>query len=501
MEQPNQQSEAKHPDLVLVVDLDDCLIQTDLLWEQVALLARDKPWLLPLLCFWLIKGRLFLKKKLLKLVTVDVTSLPYRQEILRYLQAAKEQGRTIVLATASLQGLAEQVADFLGCFDRIYGSREQNLKGSAKAQLLVAEFGVGGFEYVGDSRSDIAVWQQAGAGKLVSRSFWLRRRVRQHTPRVSLFQQSPGPGRLNSLARQIRVHQWSKNALVFMPLILSHQYANLKVWQQSALAFVAFSMISSIVYVINDLLDLESDRLHPENRRRPFASGQLPIRWAPFLLLILLSFGGLLTLSLGWKFVLALVSYFVLTSIYSLFLKRVAVADLLVLATLYSWRVLAGSFASGIALSQWFLTFAIFFFFSLALLKRCAEIKLVAASGDMLNKRRGYLVEDLQILVTAGISAGYLSVLILALYLNDPMTKTLHAYPQFLFLVCPLLLFWMTRLWLFASRGAMPSDPVIFALKDNVSYLVLLIISMIWLLAQGPLMHLIKIVIGVLPLS
>ncbi|MFW7377329.1 MAG: UbiA family prenyltransferase [Oligoflexus sp.] len=469
----------------LCVDLDGTLIKTDTLLEAIWIYLRKHPFAIFAIITWLFKGRLFFKNQIFSKVNIDVRYLPYREDLLEYLRQQKNQGRRLVLVTASPLKVAKSIASHLNIFDEVYGTDFQsNLKGQAKADLLREKFGKKKFDYIGDSTVDLTVWEQTEDAYVVTDNQNLLRRVKEKATIQKVFV-ARERSLFKAIAKQIRVHQWAKNILIFLPMILSHRYNELSIWLWSVQAFWAFSFASSAVYVINDMLDIESDRQHLHNRHRPLAAGDLPLTATLLFVPILIFASASLALTLSWQFSLILLAYLIITTLYSVVLKQVVLADIIVLALLYSWRVLAASIATGIQMSEWFLIFAIFFFCSLALLKRCSELILVKSREEQENPRRGYLVGDLPLLVSFGVGAGYLSVLVLALYLADPAVVSQKQYPVVLWFMCPLLLYWISRMWLKAYRGQMPTDPLVFALRDNVSYSLMIVISFLWLLSRG----------------
>lgn len=287
------------------------------------------------------------------------------------------------------------------------------------------------------------------------------------------------------VAKAVRVHQWAKNALIFAPLVFAHRLGETALVLQALLAFAAFTLVASSVYLVNDLLDLESDRRHPDNRRRPFASGELPLTYGYALTPLLLGGGLALAAFQSWAFFAVVAGYYGITLAYSLKLKRVVLADVMILAFLYAWRVFAGAVATGIDLTHWFLACFGFLFFSLALVKRCSELILTAKHGLAENARRGYLVSDLGQLVNIGTASGYIAVLVLALYISSDVGTKSYKHPELLWLVCPLLLYWVSRMWLMAHRGDMTSDPLVFSLKDKVSWGLVIVAAAIWSAASG----------------
>lgn len=469
----------------LCVDLDHTLCRTDTLVEAFFLLIKRKPLAFFAVLLWLAQGKIVLKKKLYRASGLDPKNLPFNLHLLSYLQEAKAAGRRLVLVTASDYDFAVKINNYLKIFDDVIGSKDFNCKGEMKARCLIERYGLSGYDYIGDHISDIPVWKSAYYSVVVGNR--TKRLTRLASPEVKLIAlpEQNIKSILKLIIKQIRVHQWAKNALIFLPMILSHRYGEAHMWFTSILASISFASLSSIVYIINDILDLESDRKHPENSHRPFASGQLSQAWSLLLIPVLLFSSISMAVYLGDYFFAVLFGYFFITTIYSVKLKRLPIADIIVLAILYSWRVLAGSVATKIDLSHWFLTFSIFFFFSLALLKRCSELHLLEATTGVNNNRRGYELNDLNLLQTFGIAAGYISILILALYLADPIVIGQMNTPILLWLLPPVMLYWISRMWMASHRGKIPADPLIFALKDNVSYLILLIISLIWLFSKG----------------
>lgn len=471
----------RHP---LCIDLDGTLIKTDSLTESILSLVGKNPIYLFILPFWLFSGLAKFKLKVARHVDLDVARLPYSQKVLDMIANHRLEGRPIVLATASPYPVAEKIAEHLGVFSMILASDENtNLKSRAKARLLVEKFGKKGFDYVGNSKDDLPVWALAQRSYLINCSQKVRKRADRLQTDVEILRLKKPLVRL--LAKQIRVHQWAKNILIFAPMILAQNFLDPFSWLSCIHAFIAFSFVSSSVYIVNDVLDLESDRAHQENKFRPFASGDLSLFWAGVLFPFLLGSGIILSILLSWQFFAVIASYFALTSAYSFRLKQMPIADIIVLASLYSWRVFAGSVASGVALSEWFLTFSTFFFLSLALVKRCSELIVTQQNNKKSNKRRGYQVNDLPLLVSLGVASGYLSILVLALYMNAPGDRSISYNPQLLWAMIPFMLFWISRTWLLAHRGLMPSDPLVFAMKDRVSYLLFAIVSFLWLFGNG----------------
>ena len=458
-------------DVPLVVDLDGTLLTGDMLLESANEYLSGKPWRVFALIRPLLSGRAKTKVFLAKRVTPDVSVLPYHAELLHFLRREQEAGRRIALATATSHPIADRIAAHLGLFDEVIASDETtNLKSSRKAAALVERFGERGFDYVGNDAADLAVWKVASKAFVVSDDSALLARIGT----VERVFSSGRRGVLRSLVRAARPHQWTKNLLVFIPLIASHRFGEPVDVVRALVAFVLFSLVASGVYVLNDLADVSQDRHHRRKKFRPFAAGDLGL-WVGWLLwptLLALGFGGGVLL-LPPMFQLVLGGYVVLTLGYSFVLKKRAMWDVLALALLYLARLLAGAVAIGVEPSFWLLCFAMFFFLSLALVKRYNELREdTSLSAPTALPGRGYFAADLPLVVSLGPAAGYVSALIVALYVYDERTASLYASPQFLWVTVPLLLFWVSRLWLIAHRGEMHDDPVVFALRDKTSYLV-----------------------------
>lgn len=459
----------------LCVDLDGTLVATDTLHELALGLLRERPALVFALPFWLVGGRASLKARLSQEVALEVRDLPYREPVLEAIREARDAGRETVLVTAADRAVAEAVASEVGLFDRVLASDgADNLKGETKAQSLAAAFGEGAFEYLGDATADLPVWAAAGGASPVAPSERLLERARAQGPvRRVLGARVSGRERQKEWRRALRLHQWVKNALVFLPLIASHSFFEPALALRALLAFICFGLVASGTYVWNDLLDLPADRCHREKRRRPFASGRLPLASGIAAVPVLVGGGfALAALTLGAPFTGWLAIYALLTVAYSLWIKRVAIADVVVLSAFYALRVIAGGAAVGITPSPWLLGFCLFFFLNLAFLKRYADL---SSAGPFESPgRRGYRREDGSILRALGPASGYMAVAILALYIQSEEVELLYANPTLLWLTTPLVVFWFARAWLFAHRGELHHDPVVFAIRDPGSWWVAL---------------------------
>ena len=394
-----------------------------------------------------------------------------REELLEQWRA---QGGKTALATASNQKLAEDIAAHLGVFDEVHGSTDTaNLKGKHKAAFLASHFGDTPYAYMADSSADIPVWENAAKSITVDASPSLKNSVEAIAQDVEHIGAPAAPAR--HMLRALRPHQWLKNLLVFVPMLAAHQMTADNALT-SLSAFVAFCLVASSVYVLNDLLDLAADRAHPRKKERPFASGRLHIAHGTWLAPVLFLAGFLIALAAGKQLAAVVLLYFIVTTAYSLYLKRLLILDICTLAGLYTLRVIGGGAATGIPLSIWLLAFSIFFFFALATIKRQAELLNGVEEGKEKALGRGYHVNDLPTVANMATASGYMSIMILSLYLNSLNVQELYASPSFLWGICLVLLYWFSRVLVVTNRGDMHDDPIVFALKDRVSHACLLLI-------------------------
>ena len=459
---------------VLVVDLDGTLLRSDMLFESLwSAFGRD--WRSPLRSFAaLTGGRAALKRSLATASAVEAATLPYDAQVIAFVVAWRQSGGRAALVTASDQAFAEVIAAHLGIFDEVYGSDGTlNLKGERKDQFLEDRFGRKGFAYMGDSVADLPVWQRAAKAITVNAPAALRRDAEAASEAVEhLVTQT---GSVKPYIKALRPHQWMKNMLVFLPMLAAHQL-DATTFLLSLLAFVCFSLVASSVYVLNDLLDLAADRAHPRKKNRPFASGRIPIVHGTWMAAGLLVLGALFAAGISGTFLLVMAGYYLLTTAYSLTLKRRVVIDICVLGVLYTVRIVAGAVAVDIPLSVWLLAFSGFFFLSLAAVKRQAELIDSAERGNLKVSGRGYHVDDLPIISMIAISAGYVSALVMTLYVSSPAVVELYTRPEALWGVSAILLYWITRTVLIAHRGGMHDDPVVYAAKDRTSQICFLLI-------------------------
>jgi 4-hydroxybenzoate polyprenyltransferase/phosphoserine phosphatase len=461
---------------ILVVDIDGTLIKTDLLYESFWSALSDNAGTAISTLRSLLIGKAFVKAHLAERVEIDAARLPYNNEVLDLVRAWRADGGRTALVTACDQKFAKAISDHLGLFDEVYSSDGvRNLKGSAKADFLVEKFGDGCFDYVGDARADLPVWQRARRAITAGVPPALRRAVEAVSSDVQHLKTERK--KWAAYARALRPHQWLKNILIFLPVIAAHD-VSAGTWLAAVLAFIAFSLVASGVYVLNDLLDLGADRAHPRKHKRPLASGEVPLAHGTLMVPALLLLGAAFALAVGrWEFFGVILAYGLATTAYSLTLKRMLILDICALAVLYTTRILAGGVATGIPLSVWLLAFSIFFFLALAAVKRQAELVDGLQTGRERATRRAYYVDDLPIVAMMAIASGYVAVLVLALYINTPAVQELYNRPSLLWGVCLVLLYWISRMAMIAHRGHMDDDPIVFAVRDRASQICGLLIA------------------------
>ncbi len=466
----------------LVVDLDGTVTPTDTLWESLVRLVQERPSYLLRLPFWLLHGRAGFKACLARSIRWSGEGIPLNDEFISYLRDQKAAQRKIILATAANIRIAETVAKRIGVFDAVIASDDRvNVKAGKKLDAIRAHVGER-FVYAGDDKADLPIWSAAGRSILVGGSASLRRKVARSSLLEREFQ-SAGAG-LALWLRAVRAHQWLKNLLVFVPVLTSFSFSDGARLGAAVLAFVAFCMAASATYLINDLWDLDNDRAHPRKRARPLASGSIGIGHAIGASTALLLAASVAAVTVGLRFALVLFAYFVLASAYSWFLKRFIIADVLTLACLYTTRVLAGAVAIEVPVSSWLLAFSVFLFFSLALVKRCAELVTMEQIGRPGAGGRNYVVSDLKVLWPMGVGASLCSVVVFGLFISAPDTAVRYASPQLIWLVALGLIYWLARIWIKTTRGEMHDDPVVFAIRDGTSRITILLMVLIAILAH-----------------
>jgi len=479
-EEASKPAEPRSETVPLVVDLDGTLLRTDLSFESALRLIKQTPWLALLIPLWLLRGRAYLKRKLFHRVKMDVSLLPLREDLLAWLRDEKVRGRRLVLATASDCEQARSVVEPLGLFDIVLGSDGQrNLKGKHKLKTIVEQCGEE-FDYVGNSSSDLQIWRGCRHSFLVNASRRVERSARRAGNVVRVF---PSLAGFRDVVRSMRCYQWVKNLLVFVPAITSHTIFEGAIAGRAALAFFAFGFCASAAYIVNDLLDLEDDRRHKTKKHRPFASGRMPMGAGILLAVACLTASAVIARLLPDAFVIALITYLALTSLYSLYLKRLLLVDVLTLALLYTLRVVAGHLATGIAFSLWLSPFAFFLFLSLAFSKRAADLIQHQHDNRKLMPGRGYLTMDLEAVCSAGMCSGFLSSLVLAFYINSDSVQLLYRRPALLWGLQPILLYYVTRLWIICRRGELTEDPIQYTAREPSTYAAALLAVMVLLAA------------------
>jgi 4-hydroxybenzoate polyprenyltransferase len=454
----------------LAIDLDGSLINSDMLFESLVSALKNNFWLVFLLPWWLLQGRAYLKQELGKRAAVDVTALPYNRALLSWITNEKRSGRPIVLCTASNEAWANKISEHLAVFDQVIASDgRDNLVAERKERRLVELFGTRGFDYAGNAHQDLKVWRSARRAVLVNVS----ERTRRNAAKIAQVDKDFPAGHVSlvTIFRMLRVHQWVKNVLVFVPILAAHRVTidNAGV---TFVAFLSFSLCASAVYILNDLVDLNSDRHHEKKKQRPFASGELGIPFGLVLAPMLLASSLFVGFFAGEQFLLVLCCYFLLTTTYSFYFKSLVLIDCFCLAALYTLRILAGAEAVAIDLTFWLFGFSLFTFLSLAFVKRHAELLVAKKALDNVIRGRGYYASDAGLIQSFGVSAGVISALVLALYINSPRVSELYLTPEILWLNVPLMMLWICRVWMASHREEMHHDPIVFAMRDRASLII-----------------------------
>lgn len=465
----------------LYVDLDGTLYPGDTLWDSLAILAHRSPAQF-MRSLTKIANPAVLKEWLADRCAPDAAVLPYRIGLVQLCKRERSRGRRVVLATAAHATIANAVASHLGCFDGVIATKDTNCKGRAKLSAIRADSKNAGFVYAGDSAADTVVWSSADGAVLAGRAASWR------SPRfdAQVLARFPNPiGIGQSLLKALRPHQWAKNLLVFVPLLAAHRFLDAAALKNTILCFAAFCLCASAAYLLNDVLDIENDRSHVRKKNRPVAAGTLPV-WAavaviPALLITAVVLGAVVSVGTA----VTLLGYFSATFFYSTVLKRLPLVDVFTLALLYTLRCVAGHVATGIPSSPWLLGFTIFLFLSLAFAKRYSELLAVKSAGAYKAKGRGYTADELPAVGVFGITAGFLSALILGLYVTSDSVTHLYQTPMLLWALCPVLLYWISYVWLVAWRGELQDDPLVFALTDRQSHLVGLVSILFFAAACG----------------
>lgn len=457
----------------IIVKNEGVLVKTDIYWESLYILVKVKPLCMLYLPFWLIRGFAYLREQLISRALPNEKYLPYNQELLGYLHQQKKMGRELYLATSSSPEIGSRIASHLGLFKAVVDIQEllEAAEVSSTGDLPGGRES-SSFVYVCHDEDEIPNGlNNRLAGVVLVDSSNIKHRSTYKKHKIEKMITAPRPGWIE-YARAIRIHQWIKNLLVFVPLITAHQITDTALLFRATLAFIAFCLCASGVYLLNDLFDIEADRKHPKKSGRPLAAGKIAVKTASLLVPLFTLLAILIGAFLGITFVSILLVYLVITVLYTIWLKRVVLVDVVLLAALYTIRIFAGGAAVAIMPSFWLLSFSMFIFFSLALMKRSSDLYQARTSEQDIMEGRGYVAADARIVQDMGTASGYMSVLVMALYINSEDVQLLYSRPWVLWFICPLLLYWVSRVWVCVSRGMMQEDPILFTIKDWVSYAV-----------------------------
>jgi 4-hydroxybenzoate polyprenyltransferase len=469
--------------LPLCVDLDGTLLHIDTLHESTFAAAFDDWRVLFRLPGWLAEGKAKLKAELAGRWRFDPATLPYNAALLEYIRAQRDAGRHVALCTAADRSIAEQVAEHLDLFDEVIASDGQtNLRGGLKAEALRQRFGAGGFVYAGNDSTDFPVWDSASEAVLVNASGSVFRAAQSRYQVAATFDDRGSTVR--ALVRAMRPYQWVKNLLCFVPAVAAGDFSA-PGWLRALAIAAAFSLVASGIYILNDISDLAADRAHPRKSRRPFANGSAPIAAGLTLIPVMLLAGAFLAaVTNGWP---ALIAYLAVNLSYNFWFREKPLIDVFALAALYTLRLFGGALAGGYGMSLWLLAFSSFLFLSLAVIKRVSELRRLrgTASGSK-APRRGYTIEDIPILEMLGVAASFTSALVLSLYVQSDTALNHYGNPSILWGSIPLLLFWQCQLWLSTSRGYMHDDPILFAVRDRVSWAVFACLAVLVVVARMP---------------
>lgn len=460
----------------LCVDLDGTLVNSNLLIESFLLLIKKNPFYIFSSFFWLLKGgKALLKQEIARRVQINPSLLPYTQHFLSYLNAEKAKGRYLVLATATNNQIANQIANHLGIFSEVIASDgEINLKGIHKREALNQRFGAKQYDYAGNAHDDLEIWRSSRIAIIVNPSSSLVTQANKVATIEQVFAKKNI--HFKDISHLFRFHQYVKNLLVFVPLVVGHYYTNLTSSMHSLLAFLIFCCLASSAYLMNDLVDLEYDRQDESKCTRPFTSGNISLSIGLIGFPLLFIIGLALSFFLPPAFSLCIITYYLFTLLYSFYFKQMLLVDVFALSFFYTLRIIGGIIAINADFSPWLISYSTFLFLSLAFVKRYSELKSIEHKNKMQIAGRNYLVSDLPQIQLFGIVSGYLSVLVLALYINSYNVVVFYRFPQLLWLICLIALYWISRIWLLAARDKINGDPIMFALKDKISWLFLFLV-------------------------
>lgn len=477
LDTPEKSNDTQENNYPLYVDLDGTLIKSDLLYESVFSLLKINFFYIFLLPFWLLSGKAKLKQKIAQITDISAHLLPYNQPFLDFLKREKKRGRKLTLATASNKKYAESIAEHLGIFSAVISSDDtSNLSGSNKLKMIKS-LEIEQFTYAGNANIDLKIFKDCATAILVNPCKGLEKKTAKTTQIEHVFNEKSHP--LKASIKAIRVHQWIKNLLIFVPFLTAQLWNQPNMIWLVIAGFFSFSLTASSVYLLNDMLDLDSDRNHPRKCKRPFAAGNLSILTGIILLkaFVLISFILAYIISINFFFVLLV--YLIMTLSYSTILKSYVLIDVVLLASLYTIRVIAGAAIVNVEPSFWLLAFSMFIFLSLALIKRCSELYSLKNRGKSSSDGRDYNTTDLESLQSMGTSSGYTAVLVIAFFINSEDVTQHYTNPQVLWLICPAFLYWISRVWLKTARGEMDDDPIVFSIKDRGSRYIALLVAII----------------------
>jgi len=469
--------------MYLIVDLDNSLLKIDLFKDALGRSLLQQPLVFLKTVALALKNRAKAKIYISKQINIELPTLPFNKKVIDIINDYREKGYKIVLATGASSHYAGPISNYLGLFDKVMATDETiNNTGLNKLNAIKNEID-GDYIYVGDSKKDIPIWLHCKKAILVgAKTNIIKKLIENNVEIIDIMKKEKSNFRI--LLKQIRIHQWSKNLLLFVPALSSYQIMMPGILINALTGFIAFSLLASSIYVFNDIVDIDHDRKHPKKKNRPIAAGELSIFNAYVILLVCLMGGGLLAQYLGNTFFLVVVIYIVLNLLYSFYLKKAIILDVILLMSFYIIRLIAGHTPDAIPLSPWLLSFSMFLFFSLGFLKRYADTIIIRENNASLLDGRGYSIDDGNMLMLLGVGSGLVSALVLTLYTGSEQVKVFYATPMLLVGLSPIMLYWISRIWLMAERGVIESDPVLFAIKDPHSYIVVFCSLLIILLSK-----------------
>jgi len=453
----------------ICVDLDGTLMRTDSFVEMLISFVRSNPFRLIKVAYFLIsRGKGYTKSKLAENTGVSEKLLPFHSEFLKFLIDQKKQNRRLILTTGSSEIFAKKVSDHLGIFDQVIASTSKiNMIGKKKLKAVHSLLGGKPFAYAGNSHQDIPLWLAAEEQFFVNTPARIKRKVLKKKNRLKQEFKSV-PFSLSNFFKAIRIHQWTKNLLIFVPLITAHSF-DLDSFKICFLSFLAFGLCASSSYIFNDILDIQFDRLSKSKSARPFANGEFSIKFGVLLIILLfvgaIAFSTLVSINLGYL----LLIYFLSSVLYSVYFKPFAIVDLIFLASFFTFRVFVGIVVLEVSFSIWLINFCFLTFFGLAACKRYTEI---SRNGKSKLPGRNYEFSDQTFLMNLGLASCFTALVIFLLFIDHLNLTDTYSNPQFLWGIFPILLFWFSRIWWLNVKDKLDEDPLIFAIRDIPSILV-----------------------------